>query len=492
VSVAALLGVLWAAVWLAVSHLERSTRDEASATRRSIARSVAELEASSVRAIDTALISLRSAWVRDRGGFDQAVQIHEDLLHKENAVQIAVVDAEGWVRYSRLPQPGAVNFADREYFVALRERGTDELAISTPVMGRITGRWAIQFARPLRAADGRFNGIVVVAVPPPALEQLYRDMDLGPGAIMTLARRDGRILARSTGFDKSVDVALTVVPADSADAGEFVGAGKVDGVPRLVSWRNVPDYPLRVYVGQSVDTVLAPFRQQRRYLVGLAFAASLLLVGSAYVVATRARERARFLEERERLMFELHDGCIQSVYAIGLNLQDCRGQLGSPAADAMVAQAQADLNLVIQDLRAFIGGEPRVVLAPDDFVEEIRKSAPATRAPVLSVDVDRDVVRRLHPEQASHLLRIVREAVSNVVRHAGAAACRITLGRGEGSRVRLDVSDDGRGLDGAAPREGSLGLAHIQARAKRMGGVATIVSAPGRGTTVTVEFPAAP
>ena len=97
----------------------------------------------------------------------------------------------------------------------------------------------------------------------------------------------------------------------------------------------------------------------------------------------------------------------------------------------------------------------------------------------------------LHPEQAAHLVRIVREAVSNVVRHAGAAACRVRLARSDARHVRLDVSDDGRGMPAAEPAAGSLGLAHIRARARRMGGVATIVSTPEHGTTVTVEFPAA-
>ena len=491
----ALVGALWVVVFALLQHLERATLAEASAARRNLARSLSESAASSVRAIDIALVSLRNGWVRERAAFDELVRLHEDLLRKEKVIQVAVLDREGWIRYSRLPQSGPVNFSDREYFAVQRGRASDEIFISTPVFGRVTRQWAIQMTRPIRSADGRFDGLIVVAVPPPALERLYHDMDLGPRSIVTLARLDGRILARSADFERSVEVPLAATPpgdSGARGAGEFVGSGNVDGTPRFIAYRNVPDYPLRIYVGQDIETVMAPFRQERAYIVGLAVAATLLLLGLGAVMMMRLRERARYQEEREELMLDLHDGCIQAVYAIGLNLQECRGLANAAAADRAIAQAQADLNLVIQDLRGFISGERATRMAPAEFVEEIRRSAPFVRAPELSIDIDQDIVRRLAPEQASHLLRIVREAVSNVVRHAGAAACRISLAQAEGRNVRLEISDDGKGMSSEAPRGSSLGIAHIHARAKRMGGAATIVSVPDRGTTITVSFPASP
>jgi len=492
--IAALACALWGGVWLALSHLERTTLQDASVMRRNLARSLAEREASSVRAIDAALVSLRNAWLRDPAGFGDYVQLNEELLHREMVIQIAVLDRDGWIRYSRLPQSGPMNFADRDYFQEQRGASGDGLHVSTPVFGRVTRQWALQFTRPVRARNGTFDGLVVVAVPPPSLERLYNDIDLGEGGIVTLARRDGRILARSVDFEKSVGstVPMTLAAMQHVEAGELLGRGKVDGIERLITFHDLPDYPLRLYVGQRRDTVLAPFERQRLYLVALAGAATLLMLGIALVLALRARERERYLEARERMMLELHDGCIQSVYAIGLNLQESRALAtrDRAAADRAIAQAQADLNLVIQDLRAFMDGEVSGPVSPEDFVEEVRRSAPAARAPSLSVDIDQALVGTLAPEQAGHLLRIVREAVSNVVRHAGAAACRISLARVDGETLRLEVSDDGKGLPAGAPRAGSLGLAHIHARAKRMGGGATIVSKPEGGTTVTVWFPA--
>src|SRR5215210_6040381 len=64
------------------------------------------------------------------------------------------------------------------------------------------------------------------------------------------------------------------------------------------------------------------------------------------------------LSEREQLMQDLHDGCIQSIYAVGLSLEDCRGLIREDPVQAAqrVGQAEASLNLVIQELRAFIAG----------------------------------------------------------------------------------------------------------------------------------------
>ena len=485
-SAALLAATMWAGILLALGELERSALEEAAASRRSLARSLAEHQASSVRAIDISLINLREVWLRNRGGFEDAVRRLEELLRKEMVIQVAVVDAEGWLVYSRLPDAARLNFADRGYFQFHRDSGSDGLHISEPVFGRVTRQWAIQFTRPIRDARGRFAGLVVVAVPPPALAQLYHDLDLGTGSVLTLARLDGQILARSAGFDQSVAVPLT--RAGNAAMGEFKGAGKVDGVERFFAFRTLADYPLRVYVGQSVEAVLGPYRRQRLYLVALGIGATALIFAAVTVAASRARERALHRDERERLMLELHDGCIQAIYAVGLQLQHCRAMLGkdSPQAEA-IAQAQADLNLVIHDLRAFIGGED-VPQEPGGLAARLRSAFPSAGATALDVQVDEAAAASLTPEQRTHALRIVREAVSNVVRHAQADACRITLAR-EAGGVRLEISDNGRGLaEGNAPA-GSLGLAHIRARARRMQGEASIGPAPGGGTRIEVRIP---
>ena len=122
---ALVLAGLWAAVALLVYQAHHQAVESAVAAGRNLARSLAEYEDSSVRAIDLSLRQLREHWVRDAASFEQAVAQHEDHLSKEKVVQVAVVDRDGWTRYSRLPQPGGLNFTDREYFQVQKNRGTD-------------------------------------------------------------------------------------------------------------------------------------------------------------------------------------------------------------------------------------------------------------------------------------------------------------------------------------------------------------------------------
>ena len=490
-----LLG-LWAGIALLLYQAHRQAVDNAVASGRNLARILAEYQDSSVRAIDLSLQQLREHWLRDRATFGEAVAQHEDHLRKERVVQVAVLDRDAWMTYSRLPPPAQPqNFADREYFQVLKSRGTDELYVSAPVMGRVTKQWAIQLTRPLIDADKRFAGVIIVAVPPPALELVLQDIHLGAHGVIMLARPDGTILARTGGVGPARDVTLAGWPGlgdDSPASGDFRAPGRVDGVERLFAYRKLQNYPLTVFLGQSAEAVLAPYVRDRNLLLGGGLLATVLLLAVGALLVARARERARFEEERERVMLELHDSSIQSIYAIGLTLENSRRLLEKDTAQAAgaLANAGASLNLVIQDLRAFITGQRRAPYGEQEFMAEIERMVPPPDqgGPRFSVDIERALIGRLSPEQADHVLRISREAVSNIVRHAKASNARLALQRHE-DRVRLEVSDDGVGIPAQAGARLGLGLHHIQARAHKLRGKASFDAMPAGGTRVAVEFP---
>jgi signal transduction histidine kinase len=483
---------MWLGTGIFLGQLKVSIADDAAVRRQNLARSLSEHQASSVRAIDLSLVFLRDLLRQDPRGFGEAVRRHEEILQKEKVIQVAVVDAQGDLVYSRLPQPAGVNFRDRGYFAAHRERGGDALIISEPVLGRVTQRWAIQFSRPIRDEDGQFAGVIVMAVPPPLLEAVYNDIELGADGVVMLIRNDGQVLARSADFEKVVKYPLAAWPAIAQQrirSGEFVARGGVDGVERYFSYRKLEDYGIAVLVGHSVSAVAAPYVKQRNYVLAMVTAATLFLFAVAFAIALRLRDKARFDAQHESLVLELHDGCIQAIYAVGLRLQGARGQAHSDPAKVArtIAEAEADLNLVIQELRTFIGGGRPRAYSAEEFLAQVQRSIPATHRAIFSVDIDAEVATRLPPEKSEHVLRIVREAAANVARHASARSARITLARRD-DRVRLSVDDDGHG-QAAARDDSGLGLAHIQARAKRLGGRASVESIPGTGTRVTVEFP---
>ena len=197
------------------------------------------------------------------------------------------------------------------------------------------------------------------------------------------------------------------------------------------------------------------------------------------------------LNERERLMQDLHDGCMQSIYAVGLTLEDSRGMIHeNPALAAeKIAQAQAGLNLVIQELRAFISGNKGVGAV--DLASEIARivNSLGENAPAFKLDISNKAATALDAECAQQLLQIAREAVSNILKHANASHGRISLRR-RGQTLRLEVRDDGSGFDTTAIKRTGLGLHHIAARAQKLGGRMLLSSKPARGSSLLIEVPA--
>jgi signal transduction histidine kinase len=484
---------LWGAIAWTLYQARTQAIESAATMRQSMARTLAEYQDASVRAIDLSLMMLRDEWRRDPPGFDAAVARQEQFLRREKVIQVAVVDADGHTLYSRLPTAGPPqNFRDRGYFRVQRDHATDELHISEPVLGRITKQWAIQVTRPLRDATGRFEGLIVVAVPPPALETVYRELSLGPEGVVTLLRDDGTILARTGDFGRVADYSLANVPGLSAGspvAGDYRVLARIDGVERFYSYRKLQNYPLTVFVGQNAEVVLAPYYGQRQILLVTGALATALLAALLLVAGARARDRRRFREQREQVMLDLHDSSIQSLYAVGLQLESCRRLAASnpEAAVRTLTDAKADLGVVIQDLRALIAGEPAAPLSEQAFLDALGRAipAPGPGVPAFALEIDPLALAALTGDQAIHVQRIAREAVSNVVRHASARNARLSLSL-DGRAIRLAITDDGEG-DARSRGEG-LGLQHIDARARKLGGRAA-VEFGSTGTRVTVEFP---
>jgi signal transduction histidine kinase len=511
---ATLVAAMWLVIILALRQVYTETIARATEVGRNLARTLAEYELSSVRAIDMSLRHLREDWSRGHRAFTSSVERQSETLKREKVIQIAVVDRDGWLLYSKLPVEAKINFADRDYFRHQKESGTDELHISAPVFGRVTGQWAIQFTRPIYDAERRFAGLVVLAVPPPALEEAYNDIELGAEGLITLARDDGTILARSHDLAKGVGVSLAGMPGVGRDgpvSGEFRINARVDGLDRLFAYRRLADYPLTVYVAQSADTVLTPYRLQRNVAVGAGVLFTLLFAGIALMHHFRRRERAQaeavrsrleyelleerrqFMEEREQLMLDLHDGCIQSIYAAGLKLESARRAVRTDPdrASQQVSEVQSSLGSVIRELRAFIAGEPEPAFDAEQFRREIQRlaSAQGDRSPQVRIEVDSGAVRMLSRERSSHVLSVMREALSNVLRHAKASSACISLQR-RGEAIMLNISDDGIGIAPGSQHASGLGLQHIQARARKLGGHARIDQAAAGGTEVALEFPA--
>jgi signal transduction histidine kinase len=198
------------------------------------------------------------------------------------------------------------------------------------------------------------------------------------------------------------------------------------------------------------------------------------------------------LDDRERIAQDLHDGSIQSLFAIGLGLERCRRLAATEPAEVMaqLGAAIADLKLVIRDLRGYIVGlEPPVANGREmeaALVELVRSMDNPSQLH-FALQIDPSAADRVTSEQAAHLLAVAREAMSNSLRHSSARTGALSLHLHDG-QVRLVVEDDGVGFQAETVRERGHGLKNMAARARRLGGRFEVRSGPGQGTTVIFEL----
>jgi signal transduction histidine kinase len=199
--------------------------------------------------------------------------------------------------------------------------------------------------------------------------------------------------------------------------------------------------------------------------------------------------RLEVLDERERIAKELHDGVIQSLFAVGMSLQGAAALTQDENMTTRIESAVEDIDGAIRDLRNYIFGLRPGILADrqlDQALRELAAEFEGRTGVVIVVDVDPTVAAEL-ASVASDVVQVTREALSNVSRHAQATTCRVTLRHANGGAM-LEIDDDGRGFElNGAP--GGLGLANLRGRVDSLGGSLDIQSGAGTGTTVRAAIP---
>ncbi len=216
----------------------------------------------------------------------------------------------------------------------------------------------------------------------------------------------------------------------------------------------------------------------------------------AELVRTSFEDRAKLrqtLDERAQLSRDLHDGLIQTLYAIGMNLASIGPLLRQQPeqAEEAIDQTRTELNASIRELRSFIARlepattEKDFAKAVGLLVDFMQSAAPTVRFDIV---IDEALAAKLPVEQCTQLLYIVREALSNAVRHSRARRIAVSLRPAGETGAILVIQDDGRGFDPAGPRVGGHGLDNMAERALQLGGELELKSQSGRGTLVTVRL----
>ena len=201
--------------------------------------------------------------------------------------------------------------------------------------------------------------------------------------------------------------------------------------------------------------------------------------------------------ERNRIARDMHDGLVQYVYALGLQLEHARDlALTEPGAVApLLTGSIQQTNHVLTEMRTFVYQLRPILMKEKEigqWVLDLCSQFQQATGIALQAEVGTPAGQELSPEISIALFRIIQEALANIYKHAHAAKASVSLDF-SADGAKLVIEDDGRGFDVEARPEPGIerghGLTNIQERVRELGARLQLESAPGAGTRLEAVFP---
>jgi signal transduction histidine kinase len=324
--------------------------------------------------------------------------------------------------------------------------------------------------------------------------------------IVTTTRAPGQLIVAAAAGEPAPRLSRQSVPAGRSISGEVMRTGQPlvfhDASaerraypPMMRAGRVGPAIfvPLRVR-GRATGTLMVANQKAGRVFTEQAISlvetfADQASIAIEYSRAQGDQRRLQLMDERERIAKDLHDGIIQSLFAVGMGLQGTALVAGSSDVAARIEAAVGELDRVILDLRNYIFGLRPGILADrllDQALRQLGEEVASKSGVTVQVSVDAETAAALSA-QSHEIVQLTREALSNVTRHAQAGRASVTLVRRRSNAV-LTIEDDGVGFNPNGSTHGN-GLPNMRQRASGLGGELLVTSAPAKGTRLSVTVP---
>ena len=295
--------LIWAGITAYLLQKHQTEIESTEQASRNLTHAFEENIRRTIEAIDTTIRAARVARAHGPAQFDLAAWERDSGLTRELTLQLAISDRNGDLIASNLASLNGkrTSIADREHFRIPRDQPGDNLFISRPVIGRVSGRWSVQFVRKLMDETGAFDGVIVASLDPAFLSRFYTSLNVGHGALMLLGQ-DGivRSAAPETVTKLGQDLSATALMAGAGATGHGTVrmAATMDNIDRIYSWRRVDPYGLIVVVGLSSGDALASYQRDLRGCITLGLTLTLITL---LVTIMLARHRRDMLRSREML-----------------------------------------------------------------------------------------------------------------------------------------------------------------------------------------------
>src|SRR5687768_2075322 len=400
-----------------------------------------------------------------------------------------MIRGEAWGNLYLTEKAGGAQFtaADEEAVVILAEWAG--IAIENARLYRASERRSDELERSVR----RLEATTAIA------RAIGGETDLD--RVLELIVKRGRALVGAHGMvilleeEPGLVVAATAGEISPGFRGTRLAAAEA-GAVRLALGEHGLDAQVLVpltFRGRSLGMLAAvggePAEEDESLLLAFAASAATAVATARSVEAQRLRESVAAAEaERARWARELHDETLQGLGGLRMLVSAARRRDDAGAMRAALEEVVTTIDAEIEGLRTLIRElRPAALdeLGPAPAIEELAARTSARHG--LDVTTELDFTGRRSPEVETALYRIIQEALTNAVKHAGASRVTVMAREADGT-LQLSVTDDGRGFDPSAPGAG-FGLAGMRERVLLLGGTLDVTSGPG-GTRIDASLPA--
>jgi diguanylate cyclase (GGDEF)-like protein len=258
----AIIVMIWTGVIVKYSEDVQGDQREAERANHNFAMVFEENVLRTIGEIDKALLYLRRSIETRKESVDFNTIVGTTDVLSEIIVQVAIIDANGIMRASNVgPQPApATDLSDREHFKIHVNSAADELFVSKPVVGRVSGKPSVQLSRRFSNGDGTFAGVVVASLNPEHLTKFYDRIDFGSSASISLIGVDGVVRSSggsASGFALGQNLGDTKLfsQIQAGNNSTFEDADPANGGVRLVTVRKVRGHPLWVSVSTNENEI---------------------------------------------------------------------------------------------------------------------------------------------------------------------------------------------------------------------------------------------
>src|SRR6267378_1369956 len=278
-----MLPIFWLIYLLGISLEQRRAVQQGELQVSNVVRIFQENSERIFLSADGTLLLLRRLYESNPREFNLKYWVERTALNSGNLIQISLIGPDGYMTDSTTDYRGPpLYLGDRDHFTHLADQKSDAMYVAPPVLGRASGKWSIQVARPLRGNDGQFAGVIVASIDPEHLAAFIESARLGEHGSLILRNADNVILvSRGTStptISKKIGSPYLDAGLKQSPYGTYWGGGLVDGVNRLVAYRQSDILPLVFTAGLAEEQVFSEYRRHRLVYFLLATVLSLILL----------------------------------------------------------------------------------------------------------------------------------------------------------------------------------------------------------------------